>query len=143
MFIGEYHHVLDGKGRLAFPSKFRSALKRGVVVTKGLDGCLFVFSAEEWRKLAMKLSAMPLAQSDSRAFARLMLAGAMEVEFDGQGRALLPEYLRRYAGLAKDAVVAGLFNRLEIWDRKRWEKYRSGMEKDSNEIAERLRELGV
>ncbi len=143
MFIGEYHHILDDKGRLAIPMKFRKELKEGAVVTRGLDNCLFVYTKVEWQKLAEKLSALPFSQANSRAFARLMLAGAMDVEIDGQGRVVLPEYLRRYAKIAKDVVVAGLYSRLELWDRKSWDAYKAKTEKDSNDIAERMGELGV
>lgn len=143
MFIGEYQHTVDEKGRLAMPVKFRSVLSKGAVVTRGLDNCLFVYSKQEWKKLAEKLAALPFSQSNSRAFARLMLAGAMDIEFDKQGRAVLPEYLRTYAKIGKNAVVAGLYNRLEIWDKATWEQYKSKTEKDSNDIAEKLGELGV
>lgn len=143
MFIGEYNHTVDEKGRLAIPTKFRKELKGGAVVTRGLDNCLFVYSMTEWKKLAEKLSALPFSQANSRAFSRLMLAGAMDVEIDKQGRVVLPEYLRRYAGIAKDAVVAGLYGRIEIWDKKSWESYKEKTEKDSNGIAERMGELGV
>lgn len=143
MFIGEYQHAVDDKGRLAIPVKFRRRLSKGAVVTRGLDNCLFVYTPEEWKKLATKLSQLPFSQANSRAFARLMLAGAMDVEFDGQGRIVLPEYLRQYAQLGRDVVVAGLFSRLEIWSRGSWEKYKTETEKNSNEIAEKLGELGV
>lgn len=143
MFIGEYRHSVDDKGRLAIPVKFRGELESGAVVTRGLDGCLYVYTAAEWTKLAEKLAAMPMSQADSRAFARLMLAGAMDVDLDKQGRIVLPEYLRDYAGLKKDVVVAGLHNHLELWDAKAWEAYRRKTEKDSGEIAERLGSLGV
>lgn len=143
MFIGEYQHAVDDKGRLAIPAKFRRRLSKGAVVTRGLDNCLFVYTPEEWKKLATKLSQLPFSQANSRAFARLMLAGAMDVEFDGQGRIILPEYLRQYAQLGRDVVVAGLFSRLEIWSRGSWEKYKAETEKNSNEIAEKLGELGL
>jgi MraZ protein len=143
MFIGEYRHAIDEKGRLAVPSKFRASLKRGAVVTRGLDGCLYVYTADEWRKLAEKLAALPMSRSDTRAFARLMLAGAMDVAPDAQGRIMLPEYLRSYAGLGKKAVVAGLYNHLELWDEKAWESYKARTEKKSEDIAEKLGELGV
>ena len=143
MFIGEFRHVLDDKGRLAIPMKFREAFKKGAVVTRGLDQCLFVFPMEEWRKLAERLASLPLSQQDSRAFARLMLAGAMDVELDKQGRMVVPEYLRTYAKVAKDAVVTGLYNRLEIWDAAAWEAYQTQTEKDSSVIAERMSDLGV
>ena len=143
MFIGEYQHNLDNKGRMQIPAKFREDLKKGAVVTRGLDNCLFLYPLEEWQKLAEKLSRLPLSQKNTRAFIRLMLAGAMDVRPDRQGRIYLPDYLRKFAGLKKKAVVAGLFNRLEIWDSKNWEKYKKGTEKESENIAEKLGELGV
>lgn len=143
MFIGEYSHNLDAKGRLAIPAKFRSALKKGAVVTRGLDNCLFLYTKTEWEKLAEKLATLPFSQSNSRAFARLMLAGAMDVEFDKQGRAVLPEYLRTFAGLKKLIVIAGLYSRLEIWDEEKWNIYKSQTEAESGTIAEKMAELGV
>lgn len=143
MFIGEYQHTVDDKGRLAIPIKFRKLLTKGAVVTRGLDYSLFLFSKEEWDKLATKLADLPLGKANSRAFARLMLAGAMEVNLDKQGRIVLPEYLRGYAGLSKNVVVAGLFNRLEIWNSGVWDKYKGLTEKDAGQIAEQLGELGV
>lgn len=143
MFIGEYQHSVDEKGRMAVPTKFRHALSKGAIVTRGLDRCLFLYPVAAWKELAQKLVALPLSQSKSRAFARLMLAGAMDVTLDRQGRMVLPEYLRAYSNLGKKAIVAGLYNRLEIWDEGAWEKYKSSTEKDSNEIAETLGELGV
>lgn len=138
MFIGEFHHTLDEKGRLAVPIKFRNDLVQGAVVTRGLDRSLFVYPKAAWEKLAAKLAALPLGQADTRAFARLMLAGAMEVEIDKSGRVTVPEYLRHYAGLTKDVVVTGLFDRLEVWDETAWKEYASKTERDSNDIAERL-----
>ncbi len=143
MFIGEYRHTIDEKGRLAIPVKFRGDLEHGAIVTRGLDGCLYVYTASEWQKLADKLAALPMSQSKARAFARLMLAGAMDVETDKQGRIVLPEYLRKFAGLKKNAVVAGLYNHLEIWDEKTWDAYKGKTEKDSGEIAEQIGSLGV
>ena len=143
MFIGEYSHSIDDKGRIAIPAKFRERLQRGAVITRGLDNCLFIYTFEEWEKLADKLSRLPVSQSHSRAFSRLMLAGAMDVELDKQGRVILPEYLRSYATLRKKAVITGLYNRLEIWDEAAWNKYKTETEKQSNDIAETLGELGV
>jgi len=139
MFIGEYSHNMDDKGRLAIPAKFRFAISSGAVVTRGLENCLFLYTREEWEKLAAKLA----AQSYASPFARMMLAGAMDVEFDKQGRVVLPEYLRKHAGLGKEIVVAGLYNRLEIWDKEKWEKYKSGNEKSVGNIAEKLSEFGI
>ena len=143
MFIGEYSHNLDEKGRLAVPKKFRADLSKGAVVTRGLDSCLFLYTKAEWEKLAEKLANLPFAQANTRAFARLMLAGAMDVGLDKQGRIMLPEYLRAFAGLKKETVVAGLYNRLEIWDQKTWGEYTKRTEAESGEIAERMGELGV
>ena len=124
------------------PAKFRKRFK-GAIITRGLDRCLFVFNQDEWLVLAKKLTALPLAQGNSRAFVRLMLAGAMEAPLDSQGRILIPEYLRKYADLKRTAVVAGLFNRIEIWDEKNWEQYKAKTESASDEIAEKLGELGI
>ncbi|HBU06784.1 MAG TPA: cell division/cell wall cluster transcriptional repressor MraZ [Candidatus Magasanikbacteria bacterium] len=142
MFIGEYQHNLDEKGRLAIPKKFRPSIK-GAVVTRGLDNCLFLYTKNEWQKLAEKLANLPFSQANTRAFARLMLAGAMDVDIDKQGRIMLPEYLRSFAGLKKNVVVAGLYNRLELWDQKNWENYKVKTEKDSNKIAEEMFNLGI
>ena len=143
MFIGEYSHNLDDKGRVAVPAKFRALLKGGAVVTKGLDNCLFLYTKKEWQELAGKLAKLPISKANTRAFARLMLGGAMEVDFDNQGRIMLPEYLRKFAGLNKNLVIAGLYDRLEIWDETAWNKYKKGAEKKSADIAEALGELGV
>ncbi|MDO8584258.1 MAG: division/cell wall cluster transcriptional repressor MraZ [bacterium] len=143
MFIGEYHHTLDDKGRLAIPIKFRAALDEGAVVTRGLDHSLFLYTKREWETLASKLASLPLGQADTRAFTRLMLAGAMEVEVDKSGRVNIPEYLRAYAGLKKDTVVVGLYNRMEIWDEAAWKSYVTTTESEGDAIAERLSSLGV
>ena len=143
MFIGEYKYNLDNKNRLALPTKFRKMFKEGVVITKGLDNCLFIYTAKEWNKLANKLANLPFSQAKSRAFSRMMLAGAMDVKLDKQGRIILPDYLKEFAGLNKKTVLAGLYNRLEVWDEKMWNKYQKVSEKDSNEIAEGLVDLGI
>jgi len=143
MFIGEYHHSIDEKNRLAIPTKFRLDLSKGAVVTRGIDSCLFLYTKKEWEKLAVKLADMPISKSKTRAFARLMLAGAMDANLDKQGRVNLPDYLRRYASIGKKAVVAGLYNRLEVWDEKKWEEYKNKSESNSEDIAESLAELGV
>jgi len=142
MFIGEYRHTIDDKGRLAIPAKFRSSLKKAVV-TRGLDACLFVYPMSEWKILAEKLANLPISQANSRAFARLMLAGAMDVDIDSQGRIVLPEYLRSYAGLGKQVVLAGLYNRIELWSEAAWEAYTQRAEKNSGDIAEQMLSLGI
>ncbi len=143
MFIGEYTHSLDTKGRVALPAKFRPKLGDGAIIARGLDHCLFVFTKESWEKLTAKIAGMSFMKSDSRAFARLMLAGATEVEFDNQGRILIPEYLRVYASIKKQAIFAGLYDRIEIWDEANWKSYKSKTEASSDDIAEKLGELGI
>lgn len=125
------------------PAKFRAKLGEGAIITRGLDKCLFIFTATEWLALAQKIMALPLTQSNSRAFARLMMAGAMDVEFDAQGRVLIPDYLRVYGSLKKKAVVTGVFNRIEIWDEDSWKIYKDKTERGGDEIAEKLGELGI
>jgi MraZ protein len=143
MFIGEYQHSVDPKKRLALPSKFRKELGGKVVVTRGLDKCLFVYPSKIWKELAEKLGTLPMGESATRSFVRLMLAGAVDSDVDSQGRILLPEYLKEYAGLGRLVTVAGLFNRLEIWDEKKWKTYKTKAEKNTDEIAEQLGKLGV
>ena len=129
MLIGEYNHNVDQKGRMAIPVKFRTVFAAGAVVTKGIDKCLFIFSKSVWDELAEKISKLPLVQADSRAFSRQMFAGAVHVELDSQGRVLLPDYLRHYGEISKQVVVAGVFNRLEVWDKANWSSYKSKTEK--------------
>lgn len=143
MILGEFKHSLDTKGRLAVPAKFREKLEAGAIITRGLDKCLFIFGASEWENLVQKLMSLPLAQANSRAFVRLMLAGASDAKLDTQGRVLVPDYLRKYAGLKKQAVVTGLYNRMEIWDEEEWRAYKQKTESSSEEIAEKLGELGI
>ena len=143
MLLGEYSHNMDTKGRLAIPARFRAELTAGAIITRGLDNCLFLFAAIEWQKLAEKLIALPISSANSRAFARLMLSGAMDVEFDSQGRILIPEYLRSYAALKKQAVVTGVYNRIEVWDEEHWRQYKQKTEGASDQIAEQLGELGI
>jgi len=128
MLLGEFSHNLDSKGRVAIPAKFKAKLTAGAIITRGIDNCLFVFANEEWEILAQKLIALPMAQANSRAFVRLMLAGAMDVNLDNQSRILVPDYLRKYADFKKRVVIAGLYNRVEIWDADRWESYKKKTE---------------
>ena len=143
MFIGEYSHSIDNKGRIQIPVKLRRELGNGAVVTRGIDKCLFLYPRQAWLILADKLSKLPISKASTRAFSRMMLAGAMDVEIDNQGRMLLPDYLRNYAGLKKTVVVAGLFSRLELWDDATWTKYKKGTEKGNADIAETLGDLGI
>ncbi|PID52784.1 MAG: cell division/cell wall cluster transcriptional repressor MraZ [Candidatus Moraniibacteriota bacterium] len=143
MFIGEYSHSVDIKKRLALPSKFRKKLGKTIVVTRGLDKCLFIYPMCEWKELAHKLGTMPIGEASTRSFVRLMLAGAVDVNTDAQGRVLIPDYLKEYAGLKKNVIVAGLFNRLEVWDEKKWNLYKENAEKNTDKIAENLGKLGI
>jgi MraZ protein len=143
MFIGEFQHSIDEKGRVAVPAKFRREISGGAIITRGLDKCLFVFTKKNWDTLAQKLVSLPLAQANSRAFVRLMLSGASEVRLDSQGRILVPDYLRKYAGLSRSAKIIGVHNRAEIWNGKTWDDYRKKTEIASDEIAEKMADLGI
>ncbi len=143
MFLGEYKHTIDDKGRVAVPVKFRADLVKGAVVTRGLDSSLFLLPLEEWGKLTDKLANLPLGQANSRAFARLMLAGAMDAMLDKQGRFIIPEYLRAYAGLRKNIVIVGVNTRLELWDEEAWTAYSAKTQADASAIAEQMGQLGI
>lgn len=143
MLIGEHQHTIDAKKRLAVPAKLRKEIGEKAVLTRGLDNCLFLYPAAEWQKLTEKLSQLPVGQQDTRGFLRLMLAGATEVELDQLGRILVPDYLKTYACLKQRIVIAGVYNRLEIWDEERWIAYKAETEKNTDMIAEKLGELGL
>ena len=140
MFMGEYNHTIDPKGRVIVPAKFRDTLGEHFVVTKGLDGCLFVYDEKEWTLFEEKLKTLPITNKEARAFVRFFLAGAAEVETDKQGRILLPSVLREYAGLEKDVVLIGAGGRVEIWSKERWDG--TAQFDDVNEIAEHMLNLG-
>ena len=142
MFMGEYSHTIDTKGRLIIPSKFREELGETFVVTKGLDGCLFVFSDEEWKAFEIKLKSLPLTNKNARQFARFFAAGATPCELDKQGRILLPATLREFAGLEKDVVLTGMLNRIEIWSKEKWNENNSLDDVAMDEIAEQMTDLG-
>lgn len=141
MFMGEYNHTIDAKGRIIVPSKFREILGDEFVVTKGLDGCLFVYDNHEWAAFEEKLKALPITNKDARAFVRFFLAGAASVEVDKQGRILLLGSLREFASLQKDAVLIGVGSRIEIWSRERWEDVASFEDMDT--VAEHMADLGL
>ncbi len=143
MFTGEYNNKLDQKKRLSIPVKFRLSLGKKAVITKGLDNCLFLYSVKRWEGVAKKLSELPLVQADARGFSRVMLAGAMDVALDKLGRILIPDYLKKYAFLSKNVVIAGLYDRIEIWEEKKWNLYKQTTEKGIEDMAERLKELGI
>ncbi len=143
MFIGEYLHNLDSKRRLAIPAKFRKDLGRQAIVTRGLDSCLFVYPLPEWEKVAQRLSELPTGQKDTRDFVRLFLAGAADVELDNLGRILIPDFLSEYASLKGEASIIGVFRRVEIWNKERWEAYRKEIERSTDKLAEKLGEIGA
>ena len=141
MFMGEYSHTIDTKGRLIVPSKFREQLGNEFVVTKGLDGCLFVYPNEEWKNIEEKFRNIPLTTKDARKFSRFFFAGAASCEVDKQGRILLPQVLREFAALEKDVVLVGVLSRIEIWSKDRWQETNSY--DDMDEVAEHMAELGL
>ena len=143
MLIGEFEHSIDTKGRLVLPAKIKDDLGKEFIVTKGLDGCLFGYSLEEWNKFEEKLKTLPLTNKITRDFVRFFLSGAVEEETDKQGRFLLPANLREYASLTKDAVIIGVGTRIEIWDKKKWIEYNSEENLSVDSIAEKMTELGI
>ena len=143
MFYGEYQHSVDAKGRVIVPAKFREGLGEKFIVTKGLDNCLFAYSPEEWGNLETKLKSLPFTDKDVRAFVRFFFAGATECEVDKQGRILLPQNLREYAGLEKDIYVIGVSTRVEIWDKAKWENYSGDENMSPDNIAEKMAMLGI
>lgn len=138
MFMGEFQHSIDDKGRIIIPAKFRDLLGTSFVATRGLDSCLFVYPMEEWGILEQKLKSLSLMKSDARAFSRFFFSGATECVWDKQGRVNLPANLRQYAKLDKDCVILGVSNRVEIWNKELWEQYFEQSEESFNEIAEKL-----
>ncbi len=141
MFMGEYNHTIDAKGRLIIPTKFRELLGEEFVLTRGLDGCLSVYSMEEWTVFEQKLQSLPLTNQNARKFSRFFVAGATVCELDKQGRILVPQSLREFAGLTKDVVVTGVLNRIEIWSKEKWNvTYDCD---DMNAIAEDMQSLDI
>lgn len=140
MFMGEYNHTIDTKGRLIIPSKFRDKFGDHFVVTKGLDGCLLIYDNEEWALFEEKLKDLPTSQKAARQFVRFFLAGATEAEVDKQGRILIPGSLREFAALDKDVVLVGVGKKVEIWDKTRYDA--SATDEDIEEISEKMLELG-
>jgi MraZ protein len=143
VFLGEYEHSLDAKGRLAIPARFRALLGEGAIITRGFDGCLVIYPADVWQTVAKKLDSLSSTQEAARMAKRFVFSGATECEFDKQGRVLVPAFLRSYAELAETVVVVGQFSRIEIWDREHWEKVSARTQAESNRIAEQLASLGL
>jgi len=143
MLIGQYEHTIDNKKRLALPAKFRGELGDKVIITKGVENCLVIYTEKEWQIFSEKLGNLPISQTGARSFARIILAGAMEVTLDKLGRILIPDYLKEYAGFKKDVTVCGLSNRLEAWDTEKWNTYNKEAEKGVQEIVSQLGSLGI
>jgi MraZ protein len=143
MLIGEYLHTLDAKKRLSLPSKFRKEVGKKVVITRGLDACLFLFPQKSWNNIAEKLSSLPFGQADTRGMSRFILAGAVDTEVDNAGRILVPDYLKDFADLKSRVVLAGVSDRIEIWNEKTWEEYKHRIEKGADQMAEKLGDLGI
>ncbi|MFW6015447.1 MAG: division/cell wall cluster transcriptional repressor MraZ [bacterium] len=144
MFMGEYRHSIDEKGRLIIPAKFRDLLGEHFVVTKGLDNCLFIYPEEEWQAFEQKLKSLPIANKGARKFTRFFLAGANQCTFDKQGRILIATTLREFAFLEKEVVLIGVSNRIEIWSKDQWDTYNNDEdEADMDDIAEQMAELGI
>ena len=142
MFYGEYEHSLDRKGRLIFPSKFRQVSQENYIerfyITRGLDRCLFVFTEEEWKLQEQKFKSLPFTKAEARKFNRLYFSGACEIVLDKQGRALIPKYLKEYAGIERQVVIVGVANRIEIWSQKYWKEFYEKTQGDYEDIAEKL-----
>ncbi|HZS42936.1 MAG TPA: division/cell wall cluster transcriptional repressor MraZ [Candidatus Paceibacterota bacterium] len=143
MLIGEYIHTVDDKKRISLPVRFRKEVGKRVVVTHGLDNCLFLYPLAEWKKISEKLGALGIGQKDTRGFNRFMLAGAAEIEVDSIGRILIPEFLKEFAALTDKVVFAGVHNRIEIWNERRWNNYKKTVLRQADQLAEKLGEIGV
>ena len=143
MFLGEYNHSIDSKGRLIVPAKFREGLGDNFIVTKGLDGCLYIYPNDEWSEFEKKLSGLPMGKSDIRKMVRFFLSAATQVEVDKQGRILIPGTHREFAGLEKDVVLAGVGKKIEIWSKSKWDETATFDYEDMDDVAERMSDLGI
>lgn len=143
MLIGEYKHTLDEKKRISVPSKFRKILGKKVVITNGLDSCLFIYPIKEWEQIASKLGGLSWGTSDQRKFNRFMLSSATEISIDSVGRILIPEHLKEMAKIKTKVVFAGVYSRIEVWDEQTWNKHKTEVVKDADQVAERLGEIGA
>ena len=143
MFTGEYRHTIDDKGRLIIPSKIRQEIGKEIIITRGLDGCLFGYLKDTWKKLMEKLNSLPFTKKDARAFTRFMASGAITLDFDKQGRVNIPNYLSDYASLDKDVVIIGVSNRIEIWDSNKWDEFINTNIDSLSDIAENLFDVNI
>ncbi len=143
MFIGEFHHTLDEKNRVSIPKKFRQDLDDGLVITRGLDGCLYIYTKKVWNEKAEQIAKLQMTKKAARAFQRHMFSGAMDMQIDKQGRIVIPDYLKKDSGINKRLVITGLYDRLEVWNEESWNEYLENNLKESDEIAESMSELGI
>lgn len=143
MLIGEYAHTIDPKKRLSLPAKFRKELGKSVIVTRGLDGCLFVYSHSSWKRMVGKVEELSVGSAEGRGFNRFMLAGATEADVDSAGRILIPDFLKSFAALKTKVVLTGVNDRVEIWDETRWQSYTREMEKKGDQMAQKLSDVGM
>src|SRR3989344_1053518 len=143
MFIGEYTHTIDDKNRISLPAKFRKELGKKVVVTRGLDNCLFLFSHEVWKGVSKEMAKLGMMQADTRGFSRFMFSGASEIDVDSLVRILIPDYLREFGGIKSPVVFAGVHDRIEIWNEKRWDTYKKRIESQADMMAEKLGSVGL
>jgi len=143
MLIGQHTHTLDPKKRLSLPAKFRNELGKKVILTNGLDNCIFIYSLKEWQKIASKLGELSFGNANSRSFNRFLLGGAQEVDIDAAGRMLIPDFLKEFAQLKEKVVITGVQNRVEIWDETRWNTYVKNIAKEADSLAEKLGEVGL
>lgn len=143
MLVGQHKHKLDSKSRLSLPAKLRKELGNTIIVTHGLDQCLFVYPTKEWKNFSHRISELSMGQADTRAFTRFMLSSAVEVEVDKSGRILIPDHLRTYAKLDEQVVIAGVYNRLELWGESAWDEYIKSVTSRADVLAERLGEIGM
>ncbi len=143
MLLGQFSHTLDDKNRLSLPAKFRKELGKTVIVTRGLDRCLFVYPVKEWKTFTGKLGELSMGQTDARSFTRFMLGGAAEVDLDSSGRVLIPEHLKSFAGLGSRVIVAGVANRVELWNEDAWNDYTNRVEGEADQLAQHLGEIGM
>jgi len=143
MLIGEYLHTLDPKKRLSVPSRFRKEVGKKVVITHGLDNCLFVYPIKQWESVMEKVSSLPMGAADTRGFGRFLLGGAVETDVDSNGRILIPDFLKQFAGLKSKVAIVGVHDRVEVWDEKAWNTYKGRVEKQADVLAEKLGEVGA
>jgi len=143
MLIGEYEHTLDEKKRVTLPKSFAKELGKKMVITRGLDTCLFLFAEDAWKKVAERLQSLSFAQADTRGFNRFLLSGAVEVEPDSAGRILIPDHQKQFAGLKRSVIFAGVSDRVELWDAGEWKRYKARIEKQADAMAEKLGEIGA